>query len=249
MGTKNRTLLAVVTALAVLLVACTEGSNDPDGQDPDPPGEVTQSEFAALLEVAQDATVRITYVSQDGTSEPPVDEDIVFAQDPPRVSVRTEQGVVIDNGDGSLAACTEGDDATCVRLPGVGDAGQGLLSGFLGVFASLVFNESPSALADFAPEPGRVIAQRPAVCAAFATDPVGGESEADDSATDTQVVPSPDTGQVRLTECIDAESGVPLLLVAENEEGTAVRLQAEIVDTPTDDDFAAPTEVPDTPGS
>ncbi|MEZ5171059.1 MAG: hypothetical protein R3A49_09980 [Acidimicrobiia bacterium] len=248
MGTHRRVLLASLTALAVLLVACSDSGGDSETDDAEPPAQVTQPEFAALLETAQDATVRVTYVLEDGTSEPPVDENIVYAQDPPRVSVRTEQGLVIDNGDGSLASCTEGSDPVCVRLPGVGDAGQGLLSGFLGVFASLVFSESPSMLAGYTPEDGRVIAQRPAVCAAFATDPLDDGSD-DGSSTGGQETASPDAGQVRLTECVDAESGVPLLLIAENEEGTAVRLVAEVVDTPTEDDFAAPTEVPDTPGS
>lgn len=210
--------------------------------DPAAPPEATREEFAALLADAGEASVRVTYRLTDGLSDPPVQEEIVFAQTPPRVAVRTAEGVVIDNGDGSLASCTLGPDAACVRLPGVGDAGAGLLSDFLGVFAALVFSDDSVELAGYTPEPGRVIAGRPAVCASFETGP---PPEAAGATSTT--VPGAEAARVRIVECVDEESGVPLVLVAENEEGTAVRLEAIEVGRAADEDFLAPAEVPDTP--
>lgn len=232
---KVRVATGLLVAGFLALTACTngDGGRSDDTPTPEPPPAATRDEFAALLAASQDSTVRVTYRFEDGTSEPTETEEIVFAQSPPRVAVRTERAVVIDNGDGSLAGCTAGDEPTCVRLPGVGDASQGLLSGFLGVFASLVFDDSPSDLAGYTPEDGRVIADRPAVCAAYATAPVT----------------EPDTGEVRLTECLDADTGVALLLVAENEQGTIVRLEALGVDMPGSEDFETPAPVNPTPGA
>ncbi len=233
---KVRVATSLFVAGILTLTACTTGDDGQSGEPPapEPPPAATRDEFAALLETSQDSAVRVTYRFEDGTAEPTETEEIIFSQSPPRVAVRTKNGVVIDNGDGSLASCTEGDEPVCVRLPGVGDAGQGLLSGFLGVFASLVFDDSPSDLAGYTPEDGRVIADRPAVCAAYATTPV---------------TVSPTAGEVRLTECVDADVGVALLLVAENEEGTIVRLEALEVDTPEATDFEAPAPENATPGT
>ncbi len=236
-----RHVTAVVVAASVLLAACSSDTSG-NGAGPTEPPEVTRAEYADLLAVAGEASVRVAYRLTDGLSDPPVEEEIVFAQTPPRVAVHTEEGVVIDNGDGSLTSCTLGSDASCVRLPGVGDAGAGLLSDFLGVFAALVFSDESADLAGYTPEPGRVIAGRPAVCASFETGPAQ-DSPATTSTTD----PTAEGARIRIMECVDEESGVPLALVAENEEGTAVRLEAVEVSQPADEDFLAPAEVPETP--
>lgn len=243
-GGPKRPLLALAAAVVVPVLVAGCSSDAPPDPEAEPPGPIPRSAFAELLTAGDEAEVRVTYTLVDGASDPPVEEEAVLAQQPPRVSVRTGSGMVIDNGDGSLATCTLGDEAECLRLPGVGDADATLLSEFVATFSSLVSEESPSEVARYTPEPGVVIAQRPAVCASYEAAPMGDSTDAGGDSTTSTL---PDHSRIRIVGCVDESSGVLLLLEARNEDGTAVRLEAVAVERPAAADFVAPAPVPSSP--
>jgi len=236
--------LIVLVALTLVAAACsdddatttaaTSATNDTTAVTAAPPttaatatsgGSVENdpsSELGDLLARFEMTPLRTTYLLGMGEDQ----TEIILAQDPaadPPIEsiVIVEDGSKIIISEGTTIFC-DGSGAGCFEVPG--GAGDSLVGGFLGPFASGVFLTSGAGgaiAASAVTEEPITVAGRDGVC--FTYEPPAGFD------TDTSV----------LRQCIDNEFGFTLLLQSEGTTTDGLETELELIDfaQPTAEDF------------
>ena len=184
-------------------------------------GSSAGDEFAAAIEQADEATIKVTYEVTGENQEP---QEFTIAQDPPKFALQAETGLLIDDGE-RFISCEPSEGGQCIELPREGT--EGMAASILGAFAApfLAFQQAAdSELTGYEVTGDEEIAGRDAICATIDASELPGSTESGSA-----------------TSCVDAETGILLLFEGEG-GGDTGRIEAVEVSQPTDEDFEPTSE-------
>ena len=210
-----RRSFALLLPLALVLAACGGGSDS--GSSKDSQGSSSESgsesgnEIEQLIKKGNDARVKVTYKTGDGTT-------LTIVQDPPkRALLQGDTAVYEDGSDGAVICTNVGKpDVSCIRAEGLAGISNFAGGGSLGVVAQILQQENLPGVTRI---DDREIAGRKAVCAKYSV---------------------PIVGNAAVESCVDKETGVALLLRTSTSAGTNLDLEATKVEEPKASDFVPP---------
>lgn len=223
-------LLAIVAGIMLVAAACNGGDDDTEAQaegEADIEAEAGDG-FGALVQQAEQATVRVTYRTDTG-------EEITFSQDPPESAIIAEGAHMITSGESFIFCSSEADEG-CFEFEGLAQ-GEAFAGNFIAGIAApfFAFQQLGAGQLGDVDTSEREIAGRAAQCATVDAD---------------AGVPGV-TLEGSATYCVDVETGALLLAETTSGEGETTTFEAIEVGEPEPGDFepaSPPQNFGDLPG-